>query len=362
MKKVVQILILGCLCVLGGAVELRGMEEEAFRRQQEEIRRKRAKQWEEKKSQEAAREAETTAEITRLTMMAKGMKKLSALEKAKNLQQETLKAAEVSLKQLEQQRDELYVQKLGAEEALSDLESQLQLLHEAQPAGGRSWDDIRNEIQKISLEHDMLKLQIPPVDGMLADLEKDIAKRKREVSELRVAAEIEVDVAVIQAELDELEKASAELRKEIDPEPVSEQIKEPDKEPDGQFIKQVTKKQFPTKTVAGIGVGVAAAVITAGAVYAGLKWYQRKRIASVIDKFDLELSSFSSTQKDAMAAAVLASSRVPGSMWNLKRIVQKGEFATDAVSAETMWKILAPLYYRKPVTSEDIQMLQERIQ
>ncbi len=83
---------------------------------------------------------------------------------------------------------------------------------------------------------------------------------------------------------------------------------------------------------------------------------------AVTDKFDLELSSFSSTQKDAMAAAVLASSRVPGSMWNLKRIVQKGEFATDAVSAETMWKILAPLYYRKPVTSEDIQMLQERIQ
>ena len=121
-------------------------------------------------------------------------------------------------------------------------------------------------------------------------------------------------------------------------------------------------KSFPYKKVAA-GVGVSAVVTAAaiGAAYAGLKWYQKKRIRRVIAKHDLKLTDFSQTQKDAMAVAVLASRKVPGSMLRLGKIVRRGKLGSATISTEQMWTILADLYYRKTATTRDVQILQKRL-
>ncbi len=122
------------------------------------------------------------------------------------------------------------------------------------------------------------------------------------------------------------------------------------------------KKPFPYKqTMAGIGVGAAVTAAAIGAAYAGLKWYQKKRIRRVIAKHDLKLTDFSQTQKDAMAVAVLASRKVPGSMLRLGKIVRRGKLGSATISTEQMWTILADLYYRKTATTRDVQILQKRL-
>ncbi len=111
---------------------------------------------------------------------------------------------------------------------------------------------------------------------------------------------------------------------------------------------------------AGIGVvgATAAALAALGALYKGLKWYQRKSIRRVIDKHDLSLTDFSLIQRGAMAVAFKAS---PGSLKTLSSLSQKSEFASDKVPAEKMWSILAEIFYKKSPTAEQIQELKERV-
>ncbi len=126
----------------------------------------------------------------------------------------------------------------------------------------------------------------------------------------------------------------------------------------GPRFSELNKKAFPSQTMIGVGIG-AAILVVAGALYAGLKWYQKKRIRRVLAMYDLALSDLSSKQKDALAAALLASYAIPGSMWYLDRVIKRGELASDAISSETMWTVLTDLYYRKTPSSEDIQRLKE---
>ena len=65
----------------------------------------------------------------------------------------------------------------------------------------------------------------------------------------------------------------------------------------------------------------------------------------------------SPTQKDALAIAFFAGLRVPRSLHNLATLVKKDDFASAAVSAETMWKVVAELYYRKAPTDAQMEKL-----
>ena len=81
----------------------------------------------------------------------------------------------------------------------------------------------------------------------------------------------------------------------------------------------------------------------------------------MIGKHDLDLTDFSPTQKDAMAAAFRASYRVPGSLKTLSALAKKSEFVSGNVPADKMWGIVAEIYYKKSPTPEQIRALKNKI-
>jgi hypothetical protein len=104
-------------------------------------------------------------------------------------------------------------------------------------------------------------------------------------------------------------------------------------------------------------IAAGTALLITGALYAGLKWYQRRRIVRTLARHTIKLITLTPTQKDALAAAFKAGYRVPGSLRNLARLAQKADFASSAVPAETMWRVAAELYYRAVPTEEQIEAL-----
>lgn len=102
--------------------------------------------------------------------------------------------------------------------------------------------------------------------------------------------------------------------------------------------------------------GLGATVVTAAALatlFVGLKWYQKKQISRVVTKYGLMQDDFTDHQQNLLAAALLASYRVPQAVSKLQILVDQG-VGSASVPKKQMWQILAELYWRKPVDQAKI--------
>jgi hypothetical protein len=161
------------------------------------------------------------------------------------------------------------------------------------------------------------------------------------------------------------EARTAERRLAAEKEAVSGSETEEEKQPREARLKEQGSKEAqekermkkePTRWLKPT-IAAGTALLITGALYAGLKWYQRRRIVRTLARHTIKLITLTPTQKDALAAAFKAGYRVPGSLRNLARLAQKADFVSSAVPAETMWRVAAELYYRAVPTEEQVAAL-----
>lgn len=183
--------------------------------------------------------------------------------------------------------------------------------------------------------------------------------------------------ARIQARQEEQEKQQEKERKRVEEESSSakasadrkkrEEKKKPQVRPiPRKILTQLAKEREarkPKKPSRWIKPTIAAGttLLIAGALYTGLKWYQRRRIARTLARHDLKLTMLTPTQKDALAAAFLAGHRVPGSLRKLARLTLKEGFESSNVPHMTMWELLTELYHGKTATLQLLYDLRNNV-
>jgi len=218
---------------------------------------------------------------------------------------------------------------------LHEKKNALRDIERERPSGARTWDNIRDSYDIAEQNRDKVQSELDSLEQNSLYLKYQQLIRDIRERSARVAAPPPLRQSPL--------PAAAEA--------------EPPLPPGGIVIEPIAPPSPHSYLKPAIAAAGTAAVI--GAVYAGLKWYQRRRIVRTLNRHDLKLTMLTPTQKDALAVAFLAGHYVPGNMRKLSMLVAKPDFASTKVPEKTMWYLLAELYYRTTPMDEQVAELKK---
>lgn len=232
---------------------------------------------------------------------------------------------------------------------VKEKEDELRRVEREQPAGARTWEDIRRSHERT---------------------DQDLSAARAELSSLQ-------NNSLYQEYLylnDNIQRTNTEIARLTAPSPSPLAPTPPSLPPSGEKFGPSSRPSSPPPSRPSTGrrrprgahpgperpawrpitFGIASVAATTAALYAMLKWYQRRAISRVVARHNLKITQLSPTQKNALAAALMARYRIPGSLRKLAVLTQRPDFSSEMVPATTMWQLVAEIYYKGTPTDERI--------
>lgn len=222
------------------------------------------------------------------------------------------------------------------------------------------WNDFRNKAQQNYEQLKLFKKKIEEIASLAESLGETFAMIDISGDEFKQVEKYLISPAAleqfkdVQKNQQQQQRAADEaLAKRLEQEQLAQQQLAQQQQPiqQPQNGKPIAWYKSP-RLVQGLGV-VAATAATLATLFVGLKWYQKKQISRVVTKYGLMQDDFTDHQQNLLAAALLASYRVPQAVSKLQILVDQG-VGSASVPKKQMWQILAELYWRKSVDQAKI--------